>query len=234
VFALTALILATTATVHAFRRPTPAERHALVVATKRSPYVSDRYPFRLYDIRISTQGPWAAAEAVQFIRGQGPNRATGVYRLYARWKLVQLGSDCGIGTHIGMPRAVRRELRLGCRAASRQPTVIPCAVPYDFRHYDFRQHPHRCTEYVGKRYWAHANQVTLASIRWRGWRSPHARGRGLWVYCCMGGHQTGPARLHAYHLVHRCGRRVYTRLRVRLSFTGGDNFSHRFSLPACV
>jgi hypothetical protein len=121
----------------------------------------------------------------------------------------------------------------GASTAQRRhpPTVIACAHGY-FSDWTFKGHPHRCTEYKG-RLRDHASQLEMHRIHWHHWGRKQVKGSGIWIYCCMGGVEKGRVKLLAYHRVHACGRRVYTRLRVKIFFPNFRDSVIRYRLPRC-
>ncbi len=116
-------------------------------------------------------------------------------------------------------------------AAKKQPepeTVLGCAQGSG---YHFSAHPSRCTEFKGAHDQAH--ELQMVGIKWPSWGGTKAHGKGKWRYCCMGGEQRGPATLEASGRVKACGRRVYTKLRVKVVFPGNKKSTVEFKLPRC-
>jgi hypothetical protein len=108
--ATTALTLVLPGAARARRDPTPRERAAIARAAVRE-YAMGQLVVRTHDVRISTVGPWAAADVEIHRRGQSfveQAVAATFYHAHGRW----IVSD-GIAAHDRAPsRAVERDLGL--------------------------------------------------------------------------------------------------------------------------
>lgn len=115
-----------------------------------------------------------------------------------------------------------------------QRTVVGCAVGF-YSAFSFRSHPSSCKEYRDRSR-AHAYEIWMKGLRWRNWGGRRAFAKGHWLYINMGAHVRGAVHLKASHRVFACGRRVYTRLRIRSYGTGlstDEVSTHHIHLPRC-
>jgi hypothetical protein len=109
------------AVTDAARSSTRAEHRAIAGAAKGSPYTrSVEGKFLVRRVAVSTRGPWARASLIpkpRYVKTVQGELAT-FHRARGEWKLLDLGSD-GVGCNVGMPPAVRQDLKIVCPGRAR-------------------------------------------------------------------------------------------------------------------
>jgi len=210
------------ATVH--RSPTPDEVAEITAATEEAQ--ASPIGFSLNDVRISSDGFWAAAIVRPNLPPRQAQNAVAIYRLEAsHWALVQIGSEACYGNKLrfsGLSNRIGDELELvPCNHHPIHPR--PCAA--EIRD-GCRVRPHKMI--TGAHTW-------IQGIRWQTWDERTALGFGKLVE--LGGYTypgfTKPAKIRL-GLPERCqGREWFRSMTVKYGRHFGKRYLYEQDFTPC-